>query len=61
MFRSLPENNSVFFVSDLHVDYDAFELALAAVPTNALIVLLGDVVDRGPYSPLCAERLLGKV
>jgi protein phosphatase len=58
MFRSLPENNSVFFMSDLHGDYDAFELALAAAPANALIVLLGDVVDRGPYSPFCAERLL---
>lgn len=45
-------------VADVHGDFDAFEAALALAPPEALVLSLGDLVDRGPYAPLCVERLL---
>lgn len=55
--EAVPEAG-LFAVADVHGDFDALSAALSAAPAGAVIVFLGDLVDRGPYSPLCAERVL---
>lgn len=58
MFRELEHKTPLFVIADVHGDYDAFVRAVEHAPKDALIVQLGDLVDRGPYSPLCAELML---
>jgi len=62
--RALPPETLAGFsglraIGDAHGAYDAFEAALAAAERDGRFVIqLGDLVDRGPYSPLCVERML---
>jgi hypothetical protein len=46
-------------IADVHGAFDAFDAAIRqAEQDNRFIVQLGDLIDRGPYSPLCVERML---
>lgn len=46
-------------IPDVHGAFDAFDLALRqAEERGRFVVQLGDLIDRGPYSPLCVERML---
>lgn len=46
-------------IPDVHGDYDALEAALASArAARRYVVQLGDLIDRGPYSPFCVERML---
>ncbi|MEL6979740.1 MAG: metallophosphoesterase [Pseudomonadota bacterium] len=56
--RDIAPEGGVFVIADLHGDFDALDAALSAAPAGAFIVFLGDIVDRGGYSPFCAERML---
>jgi hypothetical protein len=55
-YRILSPSNGrpLLVVADIHCDYDALDAALRVPPNDALIVFLGDLIDRGPYSPFCA-------
>ena len=47
------------FVGDIHGDLDAVECVFTAIWTpGTVLVFLGDVVDRGPSSRECLERIL---
>lgn len=47
------------FVGDIHGDLDAVERVVSAVAAPGdVLVFLGDVVDRGPASCACLERIL---
>lgn len=46
-------------IPDVHGAFDAFDRALReAEEAGQFVVQLGDLIDRGPYSPLCVERML---
>src|SRR5512137_1577652 len=48
------------YVGDVHGDLDAVERVLSLAPAaDGALVFLGDVVDRGPASRECLERVLG--
>lgn len=48
----------LFVIADVHGDFDALSEALERAPSDAHVVFLGDLVDRGPYAPLCAATML---
>ena len=46
-------------IADVHGSFDAFDAAIRQAKIDGrFIVQLGDLIDRGPYSPLCVERML---
>lgn len=46
-------------IADVHGSFESFDAALRqAEQDNRFVVQLGDLIDRGPYSPLCVERML---
>ena len=60
----------VTVIPDIHGRLDALDLMLKASgllgadgawvgPADATLIQLGDLVDRGPQSPACVERMLG--
>ncbi len=55
----LDRGTRTVFIGDIHGDLDAVERVMADIrrPEDAL-VFLGDVVDRGPASRECLERIL---
>lgn len=51
--------SGVRVIADVHGSFDAFEAALCEAEHERLFVIqLGDVIDRGPYSPLCAQAVM---
>ncbi len=58
LVRLEPAARAVF-VGDIHGDLDAVERVLSVVwAPGSILVFLGDVVDRGPSSRECLERIL---
>lgn len=61
---SAPPDLRIYAVGDVHGRFDLFERMLAAVeedvgdfpPENVRLVLLGDLIDRGPESAQVVER-----
>lgn len=55
----LPGFTGIRVVPDVHGAFDAFDAALRdAERDQRFVVQLGDLIDRGPYSTLCVERML---
>lgn len=61
MFRCIELPSELFVIADVHGDFDSLVAALDLAPNNALILQLGDLVDRGSFSPLCVELMLNLV
>lgn len=55
----LPKDRKVVFVGDIHGDLDAFDRALA-LAAGSIVVFLGDLVDRGPFSRDVLTRALAE-
>jgi hypothetical protein len=55
----LSGRTGIVAIADVHGNFEAFDAAIdAALAAGRFVVQLGDLVDRGPYSPLCVERML---
>lgn len=65
--RSVPEGQRVYAVGDIHGRLDLLEQLLQEIQSDhtargmadALVIFLGDLVDRGPDSRGVVERLMG--
>lgn len=55
----VPEGRNVIFVGDIHGDLDAFDRVLA-MASGSVVVFLGDLVDRGPFSRDVLTRALAE-
>jgi serine/threonine protein phosphatase 1 len=55
--------SKTYAIADLHGRFDLLEMALAKIASHAelpaILVTLGDYVDRGPDSRKVIERLMG--
>lgn len=59
---TLPDEvERLIVVPDVHGDFDRFSAAIGAADDGTHLICLGDIVDRGDFSPLCAELLLDQV
>lgn len=64
--HALPEGKRVYAVGDIHGCLDLFEALIAAIrkddaargPTETELILLGDLVDRGPDSAAVIDRAI---
>lgn len=64
---AIPEGQRVYAIGDIHGRDDLFERMLDAIradhaargPASITLILLGDLVDRGPASAQVVERALG--
>jgi hypothetical protein len=57
--NDLKRFRGVRVIADVHGAFDAFDSALReAEAENRYVIQLGDLIDRGPYSPFCVERML---
>lgn len=64
---AIPDGQRVYAVGDIHGRDDLFALIMDLIhadnaargPANVTLVLLGDLVDRGPHSAEVVERALG--
>jgi serine/threonine protein phosphatase 1 len=64
---AIPEGRRVYAIGDIHGRYDLFEELIERIrvdnasrtPRSLTLVLLGDLVDRGPQSAEVVERAIG--
>ena len=58
----VEDNERLFFVSDVHGELQKLKTVLAKVgfSTNDVLVLLGDMVDRGPQSEATLDYVLAQ-
>ena len=63
---AIPEGERVYAIGDIHCCLDALDSLLASIdadeaargPAHTTIIVLGDVIDRGPKSGHVVERLM---
>jgi len=50
--------NSIYIIGDIHGCYDTFMALLKKLPSDAKIVLVGDLIDRGPKSRQVVQHVI---